>query len=245
MSVPGFFEADWPAPAGVRAGTTLRSGGVSSGPFESLNLGDHVGDDKARVAANRARLSAALSLPAEPIWLSQVHGTRCVEATPSARGAEADASWSASPSTVLAIMTADCLPVVLALADGSRIAALHAGWRGLAAGVIEAAVDALAPQPARILAWLGPAISQPAFEVGDEVREAFLASSPSSSAHFEQNDRGRWQADLYGLARQRLSALGVTEVHGGGCCTYRDSAHYFSYRRERPCGRMATLIWRT
>lgn len=237
------LAADWPAPTRVRAFVSLRSGGTSAGAYESLNVGAHVGDEPDRVATNRARLAAALGLPAEPSWLEQVHGTRVVDIDRAAPKGPADAAVTSQPGRVCAIMTADCLPVLLTDREGRRVGAAHAGWRGLAAGVLDKAVAALGSSPEALLAWLGPAIGPGAFEVGEDVRQAFRARGTDRLAAFEANDNGRWQADLYALARLELDALGVTEIHGGGFCTYTDSERFFSHRREAPCGRMATLIW--
>jgi YfiH family protein len=234
--------ADWPAPQRVRSWQTTRHGGVSQGAYSSLNLAAHVGDDPSAVATNRACLTEALDLPAEPVWLEQIHGSR-VQNPDRGDAGPADAAVSFSAGTVLVVMTADCLPVLLTTTDGSRIGVAHAGWRGLAGGVLEASVRALDSNPAEIMAWLGPAISQPAFEVGDEVRAAFTALDPAAAAAFEPNARGRWQADLYALARAALARAGVGAIYGGGACTYGESERYFSHRREAPCGRMASLIW--
>ncbi|MNZ95268.1 Laccase domain protein YfiH [compost metagenome] len=232
---------DWPAPANVRACVTTRAGGVSQAPFDSFNLGDHVGDDLAAVAENRRRLQALLGC--RPAWLSQVHGVAVVEADP-ARVAEADASWSATPGIACTIMTADCLPVLFCDRAGSRVAAAHAGWRGLAAGVLEASVAALSCPPSEVLVWLGPAIGPQAFEVGGEVREVFVAQHAEAAEAFVPSvNPGRFLADLYRLARIRLAAIGVTAVYGGGLCTFSDDARFYSYRREPRTGRLASLIW--
>ncbi|MDH4254929.1 MAG: peptidoglycan editing factor PgeF [Gammaproteobacteria bacterium] len=238
-----WLPADWPAPPGVVAGTTLRRGGVSRGPCSSFNLAAHVGDADASVAENRGRLRDALELPAEPHWLDQVHGTRVIEAMPAGAAQEADAAYTSRKGVVCAVLTADCLPVLFAARDGSRVAAAHAGWRGLADGVLEATIDALGCAPADLVAWLGPAISQPAFEVGNEVRERFVAADPAAADCFSPNDRGRWQGDLYGLARLRLAARGIRAVHGGARCTFREQELFYSYRREPACGRMASLVF--
>lgn len=241
------IEADWPAPDGVVAVTTTRAGGVSDGPYASLNLGDHVGDDAAAVATNRERLATQLHLPSEPRWLAQVHGTRVVRAGGSAFDAGppvADAAVCLRGRHVLAVLTADCLPIVLCDTEGRGLAALHCGWRSLAGGIVDAAIRALGVPAASLLAWLGPAISQPAFEVGDDVRDAFLAGIEDAAHCFDANARGRWQADLYGLARLYLERAGVTGVYGGGLCTFGDEARFYSYRRDGQCGRMATLIFR-
>lgn len=243
MSV-AWLRAEWNAPPTVVAGTTHRRGGASRGAWESLNLASHVGDDPAAVAQNRRRFARACGLPSEPPWLEQVHGTRV--ATPGdAASAPADALVTDRPGLVCAVLTADCLPVVLAAADGSEVGVAHAGWRGLAAGVLEATVARFAAPSGALVAWLGPAISQPAFEVGDEVRQAFLGPDPGADGCFAANARGRWQADLYGLARRRLARLGVADVSGGGRCTFGEPELYYSYRRDGPCGRMATFVYRT
>jgi YfiH family protein len=213
-------------------------------PFESLNLGAHVGDDAGAVAENRRRLCTAARLPAEPTWLSQEHGTNVLDldgADDAAAGA--DASFTHRAGRVCAILTADCLPVLLASDSGVGVAAAHAGWRGLAAGVIEATVRALALPPESLLAWLGPAIGPAHFEIGAEVRDELLRADRQADAAFERNVRGRYMADLAALARRRLERLGIARVYGGDVCTYAASAHYFSYRRDGQTGRQATLIW--
>jgi len=236
------IRPDWEAPAAVAAAATTRAGGVSTGPWEALNLGAHVGDDPAAVAENRRRLAALLELPGEPAWLAQVHGTRMIRAQPGGTPAEADAAVSREPGVVCAVLTADCLPVLLASRAGDEVAAVHAGWRGLADGVVAAALEAMETPPAELLAWLGPAIAQPAFEVGGEVRERFVRRDPVNAAFFAPNERGRWQADLAGLARRELEAAGVS-VTGGDFCTHDEAERFFSYRRDGKCGRQATLVW--
>ena len=240
--VPG-----WPAPPTVRALTTTRVGGESSGPYASFNLATHVGDDPRQVAENRAALCARLGLPAEPTWLTQVHGTGVVDAgaLPGADGAPvADASVTDRPGPVCAVLTADCLPVLFCTRDGSRVGAAHAGWRGLSAGVLEATLAALGHPPAEVLAWLGPGIGPRAYEVGEVVRGAFLAPDPGTADAFTPSGRpGHWLADMYALARRRLARAGVEEVHGGGLCTYEDGERFYSYRRDGVTGRIATLVW--
>jgi YfiH family protein len=238
-----WIEADWPAPAGIIAGTTTRRGGVSDGAYRSMNLGAHVGDEPDRVAANRQRFVARFGLATEPDWLTQVHGT-AVRVAGSADPVEADAAIACGPGTTVAVLTADCLPILLCAQNGDEVAAIHAGWRGLAADIVAATVSRMRTAPERLLAWLGPAISQPAFEVGDEVRAAFIAADARAKACFLRNDRGRWQADLYALARRKLDVSGVGAVFGGGLCTVGDSERFFSYRRDGQCGRMATFIHR-
>jgi len=264
------IRPDWSVHPRVRAAFTLRTGGVSSAPFNTLNLGAHVVDDPSAVAENRRRVRAQLGLPCEPAWLQQVHGVRVVDldagtAKPAGATNEgADAAITRTASRVCAILVADCIPVLFAARNGSAVAAAHAGWRGLAGGVLEATVAALGCDPAGLSAWLGPGIGPAHFEVGDDVRDAFLESTgpkrleatgsargarpvelcvaePASA--FKRNPRGRWQCDLALLARWRLAKLGVTDVHGGNACTYADAARFFSFRRDGQCGRMAALIW--
>lgn len=251
------LRPDWPAPAGVRAVFTLRSGGLSRPPFDTLNLGLRTGDDPRAVVENRRRVQEALRLPSEPTWLTQVHGAVVARLTraaaPDSTEIEreppcADAAVTRTPGRVCAVQVADCMPVLFAARDGSAIGAAHAGWRGLAAGVLEATVRALAEAPFHVtpdglIAWMGPAIGPEHFEVGEEVRAAFLASDAQAGSAFARNIRGRWQCDLSALARRRLAASGVRGVYGGGWCTYSDGARFFSYRRNGQCGRMAALIW--
>ncbi|MEM8817250.1 MAG: peptidoglycan editing factor PgeF [Pseudomonadota bacterium] len=242
-AVSGWIVPDWPAPPGVTAVCTTREGGVSRGPFASLNLAAHVDDDPAAVAANRQRLCDELGLERAPLWLNQVHGSAVVDAASPGEGIPtADASYTFAAGQACAVLTADCLPVLFAARDGSAVAAAHAGWRGLAAGVLEATLARLSLPADSVLAWLGPAISQAAFEVGDEVREAFVAADGAAAGAFLRNDAGRWQADLYALARLRLEAAGLTAVYGGGLCTHSDADRFFSYRRLPRCGRIASLI---
>jgi YfiH family protein len=247
---------EWPAPSRVRAAFTLRHGGVSAAPFDSLNVGAHVGDEAAAVAENRRRVRARLSLPEEPAWIEQVHGVDVVDLdaavraahparhTPAAGMGAADAAISRRAGRVCVVQVADCLPVLFAVRDGSAVAAAHAGWRGLAAGVLEATVKRLAAEAADVIAWLGPGIGAEHFEVGAEVRQAFLAHDAGAAEAFAANARGRWQCDLAGLARRRLATLGIGAVFGGKWCTYADASRFFSYRRDGRCGRMAALIWR-
>jgi purine-nucleoside/S-methyl-5'-thioadenosine phosphorylase / adenosine deaminase len=249
-----WVEAGWLAPRGVRALCTLRTGGASAAPYASLNLGDHVGDAAAAVAENRRRLAADAGLPAGPVWLRQVHGIGVADldaaapdaAAPGAAPITGDAAFTRCRGRVCAILTADCLPVLLAADSGDLVAAAHAGWRGLAGGVIEATVAAImgaGVAPGRLLAWLGPAIGPQHFEVGGEVREALLANDPAAESAFAPNARGRFMADLQQLARRRLAAAGVDRIYGGEECTYADPTRYFSYRRDGVTGRQAALIW--
>jgi YfiH family protein len=265
---------DWPAPARVRSAFTLRTGGVSVSPYDSLNLGAHVGDAGDAVAENRRRVRGRLGLPAEPVWLQQVHGVEVADldavrpdavaltsapmradASERERGGaglaasltsappRADASVTRLPGRVCVIQVADCMPVLFAARDGSAVGAAHAGWRGLAGGVLEETVRKLAVPPRQLIAWLGPTIGQSHFEVGDDVRSAFVLRDPDAASAFETNARGRWQCDLYALAKRRLSALGLQDVFGGGWGTYADAARFFSFRRDGQCGRMAALVW--
>ena len=240
------IKPDWPAPHRVRAVTTTRWGGVSAPPFDGLNLAAHVGDDPACVAENRRRLAAVLGCAEPPAWLEQVHGCTVVEAEIARHAAApmpADAAWSATLGQPCGVLTADCLPVLLCNRAGTQVAAAHAGWRGLAGGVLPATVAHLADPPTELLAWLGPAIGPTAFEVGDEVRAVFLALDAGNAECFQPSPAGRWLADLYALARRQLHSLGVTAVYGGEFCTYRQSEPFFSYRRQARTGRMASLIW--
>jgi len=238
---------DWPAPPNVRTLQTTRLGGFSLAPYDSLNLGEHTGDDALRVAANRQSLN--LFLPTEPLWLNQVHGIEVVNAAHASCLPQADAAYAKIPNTVCAVLTADCLPVLLCDDAGSVVGAAHAGWRGLAAGVIEATVSAMQAPPGQVMAWLGPAIGRQAFEVGDDVRTAFVAHDTNASAAFtpspssSQGEGGEYLADIYLLARQRLQALGITQIYGGGYCTCSERERFFSYRRDGNTGRMASMIW--
>ncbi len=273
-----WLTPDWPAPANVRALSTLRGGGASTGAYASLNLGHHVGDAREAVTENRRRLRASAALPAEPQWLAQVHGARIADLdslgsalpvgdlpatgsqartgaplrapapgttlAPQAAPAEAaDGAVTRVPGRICAILTADCLPILFAAEAGDAVAAAHAGWRGLAGGVIEAAVAALGVAPSSLLVWLGPAIGPGHFEVGPEVREAFVRGDSGAAAAFAPNARGRFMADLPALARRRLERLGVNRIHGGGACTHAQSERYFSHRRDGRTGRQATLVW--
>jgi len=238
----GWLVPDWPAPARVQARVTTREGGVSAAPFDAFNLGDHVGDEPAAVAENRRRLHSRIGC--RPAWLRQVHGTLVVPADP-AQVPEADASWTDRLDIACAILTADCLPVLFCDRAGTRVAAAHAGWRGLAGGVLEATLDALGVAPEELLVWLGPAIGPAAFEVGAEVRAAFLERHPQAAPAFAASrNPGRFMADLYRLARIRLAARGVEAVYGGGFCTFSDP-RFYSYRRTPRTGRFASLIWLT
>ena len=234
----------WPAPSTVRACTTTRLGGVSQGAYASLNLAVHVGDDPVAVRENRQRITRALGLPQSPRWLTQTHSTNAARAdglTPDA--CEADASFTRQAGVVCGVLTADCLPVLFCDRAGTTVAAVHAGWRGLLHGVLENSVASMGLPGQELLAWLGPAIGPDAFEVGPEVRTAFVAHDPGAAAAFRPGVAERWYADIFALARLRLAQLGVTGVYGGGLCTYHDAQRFYSYRREQVTGRMASLIW--
>ncbi len=237
----------WPLPPQVYAAQTTRSGGISLAPYATLNLASHVGDDPAHVQTNRRLLREHLALPGEPLWLEQVHGTEVYVASSAnapTHPPRADAAYTDQPGVALAVLTADCLPVLFASRDGTEIAAAHAGWRGLHAGVLEATLNTFKNPPEEIIAWFGPAISQAAFEVGDEVRTAFIQHDSAATHAFTPSPRtGHWQADLYQLARLRCHAAGVHNIHGGELCSFSDP-RFYSYRRATPTGRMASLIWR-
>ena len=239
--VSSFVLPDWPAPPGVRALATTRQGGVSCAPWHSLNLAAHVGDDPRAVAENRQLMRRRL--PAEPLWLNQVHGIRCVDAALAEAGTEADASFTRQRGVVCAVLTADCLPVLLCDDRAAVVAIAHAGWRGLAAGVIEATVAAMGEPGTRLMAWLGPAIGPQAFEVGDEVREVFAARDPQAASAFVAAGKGKWRCDIRQLARQRLHALDIRRVTSADFCTVGEAERFFSYRRDGVTGRMASLIW--
>lgn len=243
------LAADWPAPAGVVAFATLRDGdGVSRSPFDAFNLGARCGDEPAAVAENRSRLIRHRALPSPPHWLRQVHGTGVVRfdrmAADTDIESEADAAVTSEPGAVLAILTADCLPVVFASDDGGEIAAAHAGWRGLAAGVLERTVEAMRTPASRILAWMGPAAGPQAYEIGEEVLDAFVSADRGAESAFAATRPGHWRVDLYALARRRLRAAGVERIHGGGLCTISDPKRFYSHRRDQRTGRMATLVYR-
>lgn len=240
---PGFITPVWPAPVNVHALTTLRSGGYSSGSYTSFNLAAHTEDDFGTVLRNRALLREHFSLPAEPVWLQQVHSNRIVTADPGEIGAEADGSCSSRVGTVCVVMTADCLPVLICNRQGSKVAAVHAGWRGLHAGVVKNAISMLESDPADLMVWLGPAIGPQAFEVGPEVLRAFTDRNGENTSAFRQTDDHHWLCNLYQLARIDLFNQGVTSVFGGNECTFTDEERFYSYRRDGNTGRMASLIW--
>ncbi|MGP3592975.1 purine nucleoside phosphorylase YfiH [Vagococcus sp. WN89Y] len=234
---------DWPLPEGVAACSSTRMGGVSLPPYDSLNLGAHCGDDPASVEENRSRLFAAGGLPSKPVWLEQVHGTDVLKLSGESYASKrADASYSNTPGTVCAVMTADCLPVLFCNLQGTEVAAAHAGWRGLCAGVLESTIACFTDDKQNIMAWLGPAIGPRAFEVGAEVREAFMEKDAQAEQAFRPAG-DKYFADIYQLARQRLANAGVTRVFGGDRCTFSEQETFFSYRRDKVTGRMASFIW--
>ncbi len=259
-----FIYPDWPAPKNVRALQTTRTGGLSAAPYNSLNIGGHVGDDAVIVLRNRMLLAPHLPSPTrgqcEPVWLTQTHGVKVIDAGLAPCDPEGDACIAKQAGAVCVVMTADCLPILLCDDQGCVVGAAHAGWRGLCAGVIEATVQSMNVSAANVMAWLGPAIGQQSFEVGEEVRAAFMAQDARAAAAFTPSTApkvgnphptfgwaeltpGKWQADIYQLARLRLNALGITRIYGGNFCTYTDSARFFSYRRDGVTGRMGTFIW--
>jgi polyphenol oxidase len=241
---PDWLRPEWPAPRNVRAFITTRAGGASRGPYASLNIGLSTGDDPQAIAQNRARVRSVL--PEDPRWLKQVHGACVVDADELTGRPEADASIAQRRGAVCAIQIADCLPVLLADRAGSIVGAAHAGWRGLAAGVIDNTVAALAARGARcanLLAYLGPAIGPGAFEVGDDVYDAYVGTDAATASAFERRANGKWLADLFALARHALARCGVTAIYGGGLCTYFDQARFYSYRRDKTTGRMGAFIW--
>ena len=258
---------DWPAPANIHAATTLRTGGVSQGIYASLNPAAHVSDSVDRVRQNRQAIREMLDLPDEPVWLEQIHSNRAVQAVKRASLQQADASYTNESGVVCAVMTADCLPLLVCSTDGTQVAAIHAGWRGLLAGVISNTVDAMLPPFSKgeasqfhktdlssllckrgarrdFLVWFGPAIGPDCFEVGSEVRDAFLEKSQEFNNAFREQGNGKWLADIYRMGRIELAALGITKVYGGKCCTFTEHERFYSYRRDTQTGRMATLIWR-
>ena len=245
--ISDWIVAQWPCPSSVKTLITTRAGGVSTGPYHSMNLGDAVGDACENVTENRRRLEQRL--PSSPRWLRQVHGSEVVAAENLKGTLEADAIFATTPDTVCVIGIADCLPVLLCDRNARVVAAAHAGWRGLCAGVIENTVRAMQNATGNvtasdILAYLGPAIGPSAFEVGDEVRTAFVERDPQAASGFRRHRKNKWLADLFALARQRLNSAGVSAIYGGGVCTYTDPVRFFSHRRDKVSGRMAALIWK-
>lgn len=232
---------EWPAPPNVRALQTTRLGGISTAPYDSLNLGMHVGDNPISVNRNRQMLNRYV--PSEPVWLNQVHGTRVVDATLAGCAPDADAAFAKAAHAVCVVMTADCLPVLLCDESGTVVAAAHAGWKGLLAGVIEQTVAVMQTDARQLMAWLGPAIGPQAFEVGDEVKEAFVSADAEAAQAFRPHVAGKCLADIALLGKQRLNRLGIERIYGGNFCTYTDEKRFFSYRRDGVTGRMASMIW--
>ncbi|WP_438971456.1 peptidoglycan editing factor PgeF [Methylophaga sp.] len=243
MTSDSLIMPEWPAPNSVTALSTTRLGGFSLPPYDSFNLGTHVGDDPARIEKNRAFLINNAELPTEPVWLNQVHGTNVINVNEWHENIEADAIFSSKPNQVCSIMTADCLPVLFTDKQGKQIAAAHAGWRGLLNGVLENTVRQFKGARSDILVWLGPAIGPKQFEVGEEVFHAFITQSPDAESAFKKRDTTHYLADIYQLAKQRLSALGIVNISGGQHCTVTEEDRFFSYRRDGVTGRMASLIW--
>lgn len=246
------IKPDWPAPTGIVALSTTREGGYSKGVYSGLNLAQHVGDDSHCVSRNRDILSDSLPTGTTVQWLEQVHGSHAIEAKQNRQVPPADACWTSVRAVACAVMTADCLPVLFCSKDGDKVAAAHAGWRGLNLGVLEATAEALSVPSSDLMVWLGPAIGPQAFEVGAEVREQFLQASTASTraciSHCFQKRAvkpGFYWADLYALARIRLGAQGITNIYGGDLCTFSDASRFYSYRRDGQTGRMATLIVKT
>jgi len=240
------IRPDWPAPPRVRAASTTRIGGVSGGVYQGLNLASHVADDSQHVLHNRELLRQALALPGEPLWLNQVHSAGVVaadDADASDQDLRADAAWSAQSGKICAVLTADCLPLLLCDSAGTRVASVHAGWRGLHAGVIRSTIAAMSLPGEQIMAWLGPAIGSQAFEVGADVLAAFTAKHPDYAQAFQQTDAEHWLCDIYQLAGIELQQVGVSQIYGGGLCTWSDKHRFYSYRRDGVTGRMASLIW--
>ncbi len=243
VMVDSILTVDWPAPKHIKAITTTRFGGQSMAPYDSLNFGDHVGDDLALVKSNRQTLIKTALLPEEPLWLKQTHSVQVIDAHQWQPDIEADAIISESANKICVVMTADCLPILMTDSSGTQVAAVHAGWRGLEAGIIENTLAKFKKPSSDIMVWLGPAIGSQAFEVGPEVKAAFVANNSIAEAAFTPSAANRFLADIFLLAKQRLSAQGVTAIYGGDHCTYREKERFFSYRRDGITGRMASLIW--
>jgi len=233
---------DWPAPGNIHAATTLRTGGVSAGAYASFNPALHVGDHSDRVTENRRKIKALLELPSEPVWLEQIHSDRVIDAATSNALQQADASYSHKPGIVCTVMTADCLPLLVCDSDGTCVAAIHAGWKGLLAGIVTNTIKAFPKK--NLLVWLGPAIGPECFEVGTEVRDAFVAKSTINLNAFKESGDGKWLANIYQLASNELIMAGIDKIYGGNFCTFTEQARFYSYRRDKETGRMASLIWR-
>jgi hypothetical protein len=240
---PWWLPANWPAPARIHAGITTRTGGVSAGPYAALNLALHVGDDAAAVAENRRIVRDGLALPTDPCWLAQMHGTRIIDAAAPGPDRHADGSHATGPGVVCAVLVADCVPVLLCDRAGTEVAAIHAGWRGIAAGVVGAGLAVMRAGPGDVLAWIGPCIDPPRYEVGAEVRDACLTRDPGAGACFVATRPGHWFADLSGLVRRQLAYGGVRHIHGGSPGAHADATRFYSHRRDGRTGRMAALVW--
>jgi YfiH family protein len=243
-----YLTPNWPAPNNIRAYVTTRKGGYSKNDYNSFNLATHVGDDNATVEINRKHLQKTLQLPAEPFWLTQVRGTHVIALDEidikKSNNPDADGSWTTQPNKICVVMSADCLPVLLCDQKGTCVSALHAGWRGLASGILETGIKSLPVPASQLMAWLGPAISIDAYEIGEEVRQEFLKVDANAEIAFRASNRaGHWYVDLYEIARQRLRSVGVTQIYGGEYCTHRDQELFYSYRRDGKTGRMASLIY--
>lgn len=238
-----FIYPDWPAPPNIKALSTTRIGGHSLAPYDEFNLGAHVGDDTDAVQKNRKQLIVSQQLPASPYWLNQTHSTHVINSTEWQQDIEADAMISTIHNHICTIMTADCLPILLCNTQGDIIAALHAGWRGLAAGILENTINKFGDEPKNLMVWLGPAIGPTQFEVGEDVYKVFTTHSPQAQNAFQQTDASHYLANIYCLAKQRLNALGVKQIFGGDFCTVTEQQRFFSYRRDGITGRMASMIW--
>ncbi|KPJ68009.1 MAG: hypothetical protein AMJ43_00910 [Coxiella sp. DG_40] len=243
MNHTHYIKPDWPAPINVCAYVTTRTDGHSKPPYNSFNLADHVGDNATDVSANRKQLYDELNLPNEPIWLKQIHGNNVICANEMMTNTEADALYTTSPDTVCVILTADCLPILLCDNLGTKVAAIHAGWRSLSAGIIEKTITALNTPSSQLLAWLGPAINQSFYEVGEDVYDKFVQQNNDSKKAFRQKNESKWLADIYILAKQRLVACNIINIYDNKLCTFTDKQCFFSYRRDGETGRMASLIW--
>jgi len=238
-----FITPSWPAPKNIKAFTTTRIGGFSKSPYDTFNTANHVGDDPDAVAKNRKLLRETLHLPSEPTWLNQVHGVEVIQANQQTTPVTADASFTQKPGVVCVAQTADCLPLLVCDRAGTTVAAIHAGWKGLAAGVIEATINTLKIPAQELLVWLGPAMGPQSFEVKEDVLAAFTTVDPKAELAFKPINSTQWLANIYLLAKQRLNNLGITHIYGEELCTYNDKERFFSFRRDKDTGRMASLIW--
>lgn len=239
------IKPDWPAPSSIHALTTTRQSGVSRGVYAYFNVATHVSDEPEHVARNRELLREENNLPGEPLWLQQTHSTIVIDAAEHFDGIEADACFTQQANTICTVMTADCLPVLICAHDGSEVAAVHAGWRGLAAGIIEKTIERMQSSPEDLLVWLGPAIGPKHFQVQQDVVSAFTQQNPDALNCFTQQSDTHWLADMVGLTQQRLAPLGIKHLYGGDLCTYTDAEKFYSHRRDGTTGRIASLIWLT